>query len=72
MAGEADIRAAFAQQAFYCDSLFAPLTGLVCALLGERLDRTTLIGRRVLAGQQWSDVDHGQRRGHGPTLTDRP
>ncbi|TMJ20429.1 MAG: DUF2332 family protein [Alphaproteobacteria bacterium] len=48
MAGEADIRAAFAQQAFYCDSLFAPLTGLVCALLGERLDRTTLIGRRVL------------------------
>jgi hypothetical protein len=51
MALEADIRAAFAQQARYCDAVSAPLTGLVCALLGQRLDRSTLIGRRVL---EWS------------------
>jgi hypothetical protein len=48
MGGEAEVRASFAQQAAYCAELAAPFTGLICTLLGERLDRSTLIGRRVL------------------------
>ena len=48
MASEAHIRAAFSLQASYCDALAAPFTGLICRILGERLDRGTTIGRRIL------------------------
>jgi hypothetical protein len=45
---EADIRAVFAQQAAWCHELGSPLTGLLCELLGKRLDRSTGIGRLIL------------------------
>jgi hypothetical protein len=45
---EAAVRAAFAQQAGYCTALEAPFTALLCTLAGERLDRSTAIGRRLL------------------------
>jgi len=45
---EAAVRASFAQQATYCTQLAAPFTAMLCTLLGERLDRGTKIGRRVL------------------------
>jgi hypothetical protein len=45
---EKAVRASFAQQAVYCTQLAAPFTALLCTLLGERLDRSTKIGRRVL------------------------
>lgn len=45
---EADVREAFAQQAAICTAAGAPFTGRVCSLIGERLDRSTVIGRRVL------------------------
>lgn len=48
MATEAEVRASFALQAHYCAELAAPFTALLCTLLGERLDRSTRIGRRVL------------------------
>lgn len=48
MEREAAVRASFAQQASYCTQLAAPFTALLCTLLGERLDRGTRIGRRVL------------------------
>ena len=51
MATAAEVRAAFALQAAYCTQLAAPFTALLCTLLGERLDRSTPIGRRVL---DWS------------------
>jgi hypothetical protein len=46
--GEAAVRAAFATQAGWCDKADAPFTALLCRLLGERIDRTTALGRRVL------------------------
>ncbi len=49
MAGEAEIRASFAEQAGYCTQLGAPFTALLCATLGERLDRSNAVGRRVLS-----------------------
>lgn len=45
---EGEVRAAFAQQAAYCTQLAAPFTASLCALLGERLDGSTAVGRRVL------------------------
>jgi hypothetical protein len=48
MDAEAAVRASFAQQAAYCTQLAAPFTALLCTLLGERLDRSTKLGRRVL------------------------
>jgi hypothetical protein len=45
---EAAVRAAFAIQAGWCDKAGAPFTALLCGLLGERIDRTTALGRRVL------------------------
>jgi hypothetical protein len=48
MEREEAVRSAFAQQAGYCTQLAAPFTALLCTLLGERLDRSTMIGRRVL------------------------
>ena len=48
MASEAQIRASFAEQAGFCTQLGAPFTALLCRTLGNRLDRTTEVGRRVL------------------------
>lgn len=45
---EARVRQAFAQQAAVCAASGAPFTGRVCGLIGERLDRTTALGRRIL------------------------
>lgn len=45
---EADVRSAFAKQAAICTASGAPFTGRVCGLIGERLERTGEIGRRVL------------------------
>ncbi len=42
------VRASFAEQAGWCERLGAPFTARLCALFGERLDRSTAIGRRVL------------------------
>jgi hypothetical protein len=48
MVREEAVRAAFAQQAAYCIQLASPFTALLCSLLGERLDRSTPAGRRLL------------------------
>ena len=48
-ATEAEIRASFADQAGWCDKLAAVFTAGLCRLLGERLNRATEAGRRVLA-----------------------
>ena len=45
---EADIRAVFVQQAVWCRELGSPLTGLLCEMLGSKLDRSTKIGRLIL------------------------
>ncbi|HEX4736927.1 MAG TPA: DUF2332 domain-containing protein [Allosphingosinicella sp.] len=45
---EAAIRAAFATQKEWCDRSGAPFTGMLCGLIGERLDRSTEFGGRVL------------------------
>ena len=37
-----------AEQAFWCERLGSPFTALLCGLIGERLDRTTAVGRRAL------------------------
>jgi hypothetical protein len=47
-AKDKDVRAAFAKQAAICTAAGAPFTGRVCGLICERLDRSGLIGRRVL------------------------
>ena len=48
VAGDEQVRAAFAKQAAICTAAGAPFTGRVCRLVGERLDRSEPIGRRVL------------------------
>lgn len=45
---EAAVRRAFAEQSKWCDRLDGRFTGLLCRLLGERLDRGTAAGRRAL------------------------
>jgi hypothetical protein len=45
---EAAVRAAFAEQAEWCERLESPFTALLCRLLGERLDRSTETGRKAL------------------------
>jgi hypothetical protein len=47
--GEDAARAAFASQAMWCERLGSPFTARLVKLLGERLDRSTAAGRRVLA-----------------------
>lgn len=47
-ATEAAVRAAFARQAEWAVKLGSPFMALLCGLLGERLDRSTEAGRRVL------------------------
>lgn len=45
---EQAVRESFAHQADFCVKLGSPFTGHLCALVGERLDRATPIGRRIL------------------------
>ncbi|MEA3053865.1 MAG: hypothetical protein QOG72_2768 [Sphingomonadales bacterium] len=47
-ATEAAVRSAFARQAHWAEKLDSPFMVRLCALLGERLDRTSALGRRVL------------------------
>jgi hypothetical protein len=47
-AREQAARLAFAEQAEWCVRLASPLTAMLCDLFGRKLDRTTLVGRRVL------------------------
>jgi hypothetical protein len=47
-ATEASVRAAFARQAEWAARLDSPFMARLCSLLGERLDRSTEAGRRVL------------------------
>ena len=55
MTTEAEIRESFANQAYWADRLGSPFTGQVCRLLGERLDRTCAVGRKVL---DWTGDPH--------------
>lgn len=48
VANDEQVRAAFAKQAAICTAAGAPFTGWVCRLIGERLDRSGRVGRRVL------------------------
>ena len=48
MQDEAEVREAFRRQAGWCRTLGSPLTALVCGLAAERLDRGTILGRRIL------------------------
>jgi hypothetical protein len=45
---EEAVRAAFASQVHWCTILGSPFTALVVKLLGERIDTSSAIGRRVL------------------------
>lgn len=47
-ATEASVRAAFARQAEWGTRLGSPFMATLCRLLGERLDRSSELGRRVL------------------------
>ena len=47
-ATEAAVRAAFAEQAGWCDTLGSPFTARLCSVLGATLDRATGTGRRAL------------------------
>lgn len=59
MSKEEEVRASFAEQAFWCDKLGSPFMARLCGLIGERLDRTTAAGRRALAwpGEPSAAVD---------------
>lgn len=83
-ATEAAARAAFARQAHWAEALGSPLMVRLCRLLGERLDRESEVGRRVLdwPGDADSLADavplrlagglHALvRRGEAPGLADR-
>lgn len=52
---EAAVRAAFVTQRGWCDKSGAPFTGLLCQLIGERLDRSTELGRHVLGWPEGAD-----------------
>jgi hypothetical protein len=49
MASEEEVRASFAEQAFWCERLGSPFTARLCETLGKRLDRSSAVGRRALA-----------------------
>ena len=48
MAGAAEVRKVFADQAAACDALGSPFTARICRLFGERLDQDTPVGAHVL------------------------
>jgi hypothetical protein len=45
---EQAVRAAFAEQAGWCEKLDSPFTAMLCRLIGARIDRSTGFGRRLL------------------------
>lgn len=47
-ARERAVRKAFAEQTEFCLTFGSPLTARLCAAIGERLDRATAVGRRIL------------------------
>lgn len=49
MATQDEVRASFAEQAFWCGRLGSPFTARLCETLGKRLDRASAVGRRALA-----------------------
>ncbi|HEV7659086.1 MAG TPA: DUF2332 family protein [Allosphingosinicella sp.] len=49
MASEEEVRASFAEQAFWCGRLGSLFTARLCETLGARLDRGSAVGRRALA-----------------------
>jgi hypothetical protein len=49
MSKEDAVRASFAEQSCWCDKLGSPFMARLCAVIGERLDRTSAVGRRALA-----------------------
>lgn len=49
MATEEEVRASFAEQAFWCGRLGSPFTARLCETLSGRLDQTSAVGRRALA-----------------------
>jgi hypothetical protein len=55
-ATEESVRAAFARQAEGAAKLDSPFMARLCAMLGERLDRSTEVGRRVLDWPGSADV----------------
>lgn len=55
-ATEASVRAAFERQAEWAAKLESPFMTGLCRLLGERLDRSTEVGRRVLDWAGKADV----------------
>ncbi len=78
---EAAVRAAFTAQAGWCETLGSPFTSRLCATLADRLDRETVVGRRVLDWPGLPDALHDSvplrlagalnalvRRGHVPDL----
>lgn len=49
MTKEEEVRASFAEQAFWCGKLDSPFMALICSLIGDKLDGRTAAGRRALA-----------------------
>jgi hypothetical protein len=49
MATQKEVRASFAEQAFWCGRLGSPFTARLCETLGKRLDQASAVGRRALA-----------------------
>jgi hypothetical protein len=49
MATQDEVRASFAEQAFWCGRLGSLFTARLCETLGKRLDRASAVGRRALA-----------------------
>jgi hypothetical protein len=48
MGKESEVRASFAEQAFWCARLGSPFTARLCETLGKALDRSSAVGRRAL------------------------
>jgi hypothetical protein len=48
MSKQGEVRASFAEQAFWCERLGSPFTARLCETLGGRLDRSSAVGRRAL------------------------
>lgn len=45
---EQAVREAFRKQSGWCRKLGSPFTGLLCEVIGEQLERSTALGRRIL------------------------
>ena len=52
------VRAAFAAQARWCAELGSPFTARLCEIAGERLDRSSAVGRRMLDWRGNPDALH--------------